>query len=226
VSAPAAPTASSRLGGWRGALPQDGLGTGARIGSLVADAEAAAERGWSVVPLHAVSGGRCSCASPTCRAPGGHPRLAWRASTQQRATPLQIGRWWRCWPASNLGVVTGQVSQLIVLDIDPGRGGDESLAKLVAMHGRLPVTPRSLTGAGSWHLYLRHPARFVPTRPVGPGIDVKADGGLVVAPPSRHVSGRRYGWVLGCTPDEIAPAELPGWLAAMILDQPGSTLGS
>ena len=124
----------------------------------------------------------------------------------------QVQRWWRRWPDANVGIVTGVVSELVVLDVDPRHGGGESLAALEAEHGALPRTVESLTGGGGQHLYFRHPGGSVPSGPIAPGLDLKGDGGLVVSPPSRHVSGRTYAWESGCAPGETLPADLPQWL--------------
>jgi Bifunctional DNA primase/polymerase, N-terminal len=83
---------------------------------------AACTRGWSVLPMHTAVNGRCSCRDPACPAPGKHPRIVWEAFTRVRAGTDEIERWWRRWPQANVGVVTGTVSDLVVLDIDPRHG--------------------------------------------------------------------------------------------------------
>jgi hypothetical protein len=130
----------------------------------------------------------------------------------------QVRQWWRRWPEANVGVITGAVSGLVVLDVDPRNCGEKSLAELEGIHGPLHRTIESLTGGGGQHLYFRHPATVVPCGSVAPGLDVKADGGLVVCPPSGHVSGRDYVWEPGCSPDEALLADLPPWLEGMIRD--------
>jgi len=172
-------------------------------------------RGWSVVPLHTAVGGRCSCGDAECAAPGKHARVAWKPYMEHRAGPDRVRRWWRRWPGANVGVVTGAVSGLVVLDVDPRHGGCDTLAVLEVVNGRLPHTVEALTGGGGQHLYFRHPGLAVASRPVAPGLDVKGDGGLVVCPPSLHVSGRRYVWEEGCAPGEATPAQAPAWVTAM-----------
>ena len=178
----------------------------------------AVDRGWSVVPLHGAAGGRCSCGDPECAAPGKHTRIAWKPYMTHRADRERVRRWWRVWPRANVGVVTGAVSGLVVLDVDPRHGGGDTLAGFEALHGPLPHTVEALTGGGGQHLYFRHPGPAVPSRPVAAGLDVKADGGLVVCPPSIHVSGRAYTWEVGCAPDEVGLADAPAWLVAMARD--------
>jgi hypothetical protein len=125
----------------------------------------------------------------------------------------QVARWWARWPAANVAVATGAASGLVVLDVDPRNGGDDSLDALEREHGPLPDGPRVLSGGGGVHRFFLRPAAEVPLRgvPLAPGVDVKADAGYVVAPPSLHASGRRYVWELGAGPDDVALPPLPPW---------------
>ncbi|MEW6475345.1 MAG: bifunctional DNA primase/polymerase [Actinomycetota bacterium] len=170
-----------------------------------------AARGWPVFPCHTAGpGGACSCRTDGCTSPGKHPRVpgGLRAATTD---PSTIGAWWARWPAANVAVRTGAVSGLVVIDVDPPHGGDASLRRLGDRHGELPATAVVRTGSGGLHLYLAHPGGRVPndtgTR-LGPGIDVRGDGGYVIAPPSRHRSGALYQWT--ATADEVPP--MPGWM--------------
>jgi putative DNA primase/helicase len=124
--------------------------------------------------------------------------------------PEEISGWWRRHPEANVGIATGFISHVVVIDVDRRNGGDESLDALPA----LPRTVESSTGGGGRHFYLSHPGGSVrlPSRNgvLGRGLDVKADGGYVVAPPSIHENGRRYAWVHSPTDTNIAPC--PEWL--------------
>ncbi len=97
--------------------------------------------------------------------------------------------------------------------MDPRHGGDESLEALTARLAKLPDTPMVLTGGGGWHYYFKHPGPgvHVPNSigQLGPGLDVRGDGGYVVAPPSIHSSGRNYAWELSGRIDEVPIAPLP-----------------
>lgn len=158
-------------------------------------------RGWSVIPI--------------LRADK-RPALPWQVYQDRPADEDEIRGWFRRWPDANLAIVTGRLSGLVVLDVDPGHGGDESFRRLVAEHGRLPATVEARTGGGGRHLYFRHPGGTVHNKVgLAPGIDLRGDGGLVVAPPSVHRSGRRYRWLRGCDPAALAPAPLPDWLLAI-----------
>ena len=166
--------------------------------------------GWPVLPLHTpTTDGGCSCGKTGCSSPGKHPltRNGLKdASTDEDA----IRRWWEQWPRANVGVVTGSASGVIVLDVD----GPEGMQTLKALPS-LPDTCRTSTGAGA-HYWFRHPgSSTVPTRTkLQPGLDLKADGGYVVAPPSVHRSGSGYCWRRG--PDGVTLADPPPWLLALI----------
>ncbi|RKR91770.1 bifunctional DNA primase/polymerase-like protein [Micromonospora pisi] len=107
---------------------------------------------------------------------------------------------------------TGTASGLVVVDIDPRNGGDTAMRNLIVA-GLLPATAHVVTGSGGRHLYYQHPGTPIPCsqgKPgmgLGPGIDVKADGGYVVLPPSVHpATGRRYRWIPGRQVEEMPPA--------------------
>lgn len=131
-------------------------------------------------------------------APGKRPLIK---EWPQLATtdPQQIEAWWSRWPEANIGVATGRPSNIWVLDVDMKSGGPDGLStlrKLEQEMGPFPDTLTAITGSGGLHLYFRYdPEAPVRSRAdVLPGIDVRGDGGYVVAPPSLHVSGSRYKW--------------------------------
>lgn len=101
--------------------------------------------GWSVIPAAEL---------------GKRPIVRWRAYQDDLPTEKQLYKWFSRWPKANLFVVTGAISNIVVLDVDPKHGGKESLKKLEARHGILPETVESLTGGGGrqkrlrWHLCL------------------------------------------------------------------------
>jgi hypothetical protein len=162
------------------------------------------KRGWSVLPV---------------RPRDKRPLLPWEPLQRSPAGEAEIRGWFERWPDANIGIVTGAVSGLVVLDIDPQHDGEESLARLEREHGPLPVTVEALTGGGGRHLYFAHPGGLVRNKAgLAPGIDLRGDGGYVVAPPSMHPSGRRYAWEVSHHPDDMPVAPLPGWLAARLAD--------
>lgn len=130
-----------------------------------------------------------------------------------------IRRWWGQLPNANIGMATGQASGLWVLDID-GDEGAESLRALEATYGDLPPTMEVLTGGGGRHLYFSLPKGLeMPNSAgkVGPKIDVRGNGGYVVAPPSVHKSGRKYVWSV----DSLdTPVDAPVWLQNLAVGKP------
>jgi len=162
---------------------------------LAIAALAYAKRGWHVLP---------------CKPGDKQPATAhgYKDATDDRG---ELVRRWKQSPRANLGIATGQISRIVVLDVDPRNGGRESLRELERLHGSLPKTPIVETGGDGEHYYFAlppgvHAKSFV----LAPGLDVKADGGYVIAPPSVHPSGKPYGWRL--PPRSTPMAAAPAWL--------------
>jgi hypothetical protein len=125
----------------------------------------------------------------------------------------QIRQWWSQMPDANIGIATGEVSGFFAFDIDPAHGGDEELRALERQHGELPVTVRQLTGGGGEHVLFRHVLGLRNSAgKLGPGLDIRADGGYIVAAPSLHPNRRRYAWSVDGHPLEVPIAEAPPWL--------------
>jgi hypothetical protein len=180
------------------------------MSALLAAALDYAGRGWHVFQLHDVSRGHCSCArGERCPTPGKHPLLP---KWDQWATIAEgtIRGWWAQRPDANVAVLTGARSGIVVLDVDPRHGGTETLLALVAAHGALPDTPVVETGGGGQHYYFAHPGGRVDGCVLGPGLELKADGQLVVAPPSATGSTVRppHTWREGVT---SGLGEAPAW---------------
>lgn len=131
-------------------------------------------RGWSVIPINA----------QTKKA-----LIRWEEFQRRRATGAEIRKWWHRWPDANVGIVTGKVSGLVVVDADK---------KAEHLISKLPETGlKSRTGSGWFHYFYSYPpnTEHVPNVVRKDGFDVRGDGGYVVAPPSLHESGRRYAWL-------------------------------
>jgi len=168
-----------------------------------------------VLPLHSAKDGRCSCGR-ACSSPGKHPRTL-RGGKAATTDTAQVERWWAGWPDANIGICTGANAGIAAIDVDPRHGGDESLAALEQEFGSLPATVEALTGGGGRHLVFKHPGGAVGSRSnIRPGVDLRGDGGYIVAPPSIHSSGAQYRWRAGHGPHEMAPAEMPAWLLALV----------
>jgi putative DNA primase/helicase len=174
-------------------------------------------QGWSVVPMHTVIDGKCSCSrGDECPRKGKHPRTLNGVHDATTRGDL-VKKCWRQWANANIGIAAGEDSGVIVLDIDPRNGGDDTFDRCVAELGALPETVSADTGGGGRHLFFKHPAIRVRNdsqgKLLGAGIDVLSDGKIAIVAPSRHASGKRYAWQAGKEPGNIAIAQLPTpWL--------------
>jgi putative DNA primase/helicase len=170
---------------------------------FVAAALKYADRGWYVLPV---------------KAGGKNPLTAHGCNDATRDSEI-IKEWGSKWPSANVGILTGRHSGLVVLDIDPGHGGTHGLKQLIDQHGILHDTLTCLTGGGGFHHYFAHPGdRLIKnaTKLAGaPGVDLRGDGGYVVAPPSIHSSGHIYRWENANDADASLIAPLPDWLAKL-----------
>jgi hypothetical protein len=181
-----------------------------------------ANAGWPVFPLHSADpdGFECTCGDSKCSNVGKHPRTAhgFKDATIDRVT---IRKWWRQWPNFNIGIATGKASGLVVLDIDAPHGGLISLSELEHRHGRLQKSHRVRTGGGGQHLYFKAPSVPIKSKSgIATGIDVRGNGGYIVAPPSRHKTGKRYKWLGGGRPDLSLLPEIPEWLIRLLTAEP------
>ena len=172
-----------------------------------------AKQGFRIVMLHGIdANGYCTCGKgEKCTSSGKHPIYS---GWEKKATTAQteILAEFKKHPNANIGIATG--GDFFVLDIDTGHGGCESMQSL----GKLSPTVSVRTGNGGSHHYYKMPQGIpIPNRAaVMPGIDIRSGGGLVVAPGSRHKSGRLYKWMPGCSPDEMEIAEPDDWLLALL----------
>jgi bifunctional DNA primase/polymerase-like protein len=116
---------------------------------------------WLVFPLHTPHDGSCSCGRRGCANIGKHPRTP-NGLKDATTDPELISRWRGMWPDANRGVRTGAESGIVVLDVDPRHGGDDSLHELEREHGEVPATIECLTGGGGRHIYFQAPRVFRP----------------------------------------------------------------
>ena len=180
-----------------------------------------AKRGWRVAPI----------------APGTKfPRIKhWQ--TKATTDPDVITTWWTRFPTDGVSIVTGAGSGLVVVDVDPRHDGHETLADLEAEHGELPDTVESITGGGGRHLLFRwpehlpHPRNDQAGNTLGAGLDIRGEGGQIVAPPSVHavkvcrecIAGEPhpladYAWEVEHDPLElgVTPADMPAWMVDIL----------
>src|SRR5579871_2643679 len=108
---------------------------------------------WRVLPLHSIVDGRCTCdAGESCGTPGKHPLNARGCSDATRHEET-IRKWWAEAPTANVGIATGEHSDLFMVGPD-GAAGVEALAKLEQENGTLPPTPKARSGSGTGYHHL------------------------------------------------------------------------
>lgn len=171
---------------------------------------------WSVLPLHSIKAGKCTCARSDCSSPGKHP-LIFNGVRGASKNPKIIKQWCYRWPWANIGIATGKKSGFFVIDLD-GEEGADSLRELEAEHGKLPDTIEQVTGSGGRHLLFRyHLGREIANKvSFRPGLDIRGDGGYIVVSPSVHVSGNKYTWEVSSRPLEVEMADPPAWLLELV----------
>jgi len=139
--------------------------------------------GWSVIPL-----------KPREKI----PYMKWEEYQRQRATPKQIHKWWKDFPNANIGIITGNISNLVVLDFDSVR----ALLRFRIQVCSTPNTIKQRTGSG-YHYFFSYPKGRDIRNKIGlmKDVDLRAEAGFVVVAPSIHKSGKRYEW------QDITPME-------------------
>lgn len=152
----------------------------------------ASKYGWSVFPVRAES----------------KKPLTPHGCKDAKRDPGAIKNWWRKWPDASIGIATGSISNLIVIDEDiddeKGLDGYMSVTEWERENGvQLPETARAITGRGGAHRYYHYTGKDISNRTgILDGVDVRGEGGYVVAPPSVHPNGTEYAW-------EDDPADTP-----------------
>lgn len=180
--------------------------------TVLDEARARSAQGWHLHPLHYITDqGGCSCGDPECppNSHGKHPRYnGWQHAP--RPTDRDLARWFGPGQRWQSGLLTGQASGVVVLDVDPRNGGDETLSLLERQYGPLPHTVESVTGQRGRHIFLAHVGPL-PSVKLGPGLELKADDTQVVLPPS-HSGFGPYVWDAMAHPDDVPVAPLPDWV--------------
>jgi type II secretory pathway component PulM len=172
-----------------------------------------ASLGWWVFPCHSVYGKdrRCDCGQEVCDRAGKHPHTR-NGLTDATTDPKVIRAWWQRWPSANVAIATGKKSGLWVVDVE--REGLDRHARLLL---DLPDTVEGETGGAGRHLFFRYPADGEWKNHTGllPELDIRGEGGYVIAAPSLHRSGGRYEWDGFHAPDCHELADAPGELLAV-----------
>jgi putative DNA primase/helicase len=156
-----------------------------------------------VFPVHNIEDdGRCSCGKDQCSA-GKHPRInGWK---ELATTDLeQIQKWWTQWPDANIGVKTGKESGIVVVDIDnkpeQNKNGFDSIAKYEEEHGSFTfpdLKAQTPSGGEHWYYgyYPKGSKEIRNSTDLLSGVDIRGEGGYIIAPPSNHIAGGYYKWV-------------------------------
>jgi hypothetical protein len=136
--------------------------------------------------------------------------------------PAMIRHYWRKFPDANIGIPTGEASGWLVLDSDPRHGGDVSLTALIEAHGdEWLETLQARTGGGGHHIIFAYPQGSNirnSAGKIGEGLDVRGEGGYIIAAPSLHASGRRYEWL-----NNLKPIQPPEWLLKLLTEERGAS---
>jgi hypothetical protein len=172
-----------------------------------------ASLGWHVFPVHSWTGDACTCGNSDCANPAKHPIWLLAPNGFKNATTDEatIKAWWTKAPFANIGIATGNVSDLLAVDVDPKHDGWEGLRALLERLGEpFPPTVEAITGGEGRHFLFRMPDADIrnSSSKLGAGLDVRANGGYIVAAPSLHRSGKRYQWTSDEATLEHAPYKL------------------
>jgi putative DNA primase/helicase len=180
-----------------------------------------ATTGFKVVPNYwPTPDGGCTChKGKECSSAGKHPILTgWDKKDSENCATNDVRKiraWWRKWPNANIGIATGALGGIVIVDADFPKEGDVGLTTLLERLGldAMPPTMEVNTGAGL-HFYYKYDADDIrnSVSKIAKGIDVRGAGGQVVSAPSLHRSGRRY-----MPANNLKPAPLPECLRQAML---------
>ena len=149
------------------------------------------------------------------------PAYSWTKWQTSRPSTEEIESWRKAKKLSQVAIVCGAISGIIVLDVDDPLVFDAWISE---QKHSLPPTPTVKTAKGR-HIYFKHSGGKIKnsTRQI-PGADIKADGGYVVAPPSIHPDGPVYEWFFALGLDDVDPTDPPPWLTEYFEREVGSNV--
>ena len=160
-------------------------------------ARQAAARGWAVMPI--------------LRGEEKKPAVKWLRHQTEMPTDKELERWFRQFKDCNLGLITGALSRVFIIDADTMEGNEWLLSK------DLPPCP-IVQGSAEYkrHYYFKHPGFDISNsvKKIHGGVDVRGDGGYAVLPPSIHANGQIYQWIV--SPDECPIPDAPDWLLELV----------
>jgi hypothetical protein len=170
-----------------------------------------AQRNWWVFP--APAGQKKSCLAQK------YSGTRWGSTTDLKVICSNF----RKFPDANVAIVTGEVSSIFVIEADTVKGhgvdGIASIRALEGQHGPLPETLMAISPSGSVHRYYKHPGPGIKIKnsvgEIAPGVDIRGDGGMVIAPPSIKPGAGEYKWL-----DDLPVADAPPWLIEAAREKP------
>jgi len=131
--------------------------------------------------------------------------MTWAEYQKIKPTEDTIKKWWTTWPDANPAIVTREISNIMVVDVDSAQGLDE-LNKLIP---ETLTTPIAKTPGGGWHYYFAYQNGLPNKARVFSDCDIRTDGGYIIAPPSIGENGKPYAWLDGLSIAEANPAAMP-----------------
>src|SRR3990170_1650283 len=138
--------------------------------------------------------------------PDKKPYVKWEEFQSRKSSEDEIIQWWNKWPNAMIGIVTGEISNLFVIDIDTKQGQEN-------IESFLPdtlITPTCRSPRGGTHIYFKNPnEKLTVGAGVIPGTDFRGNGGYITAPPSSNGTGRSYEWLQGLSISDVPLANVP-----------------
>lgn len=138
--------------------------------------------------------------------PDKKPFIKWEPFQKRKATQEELGEWWLRWPRASIGLVTGSISDLCVIDVDEPNEGMKALSEYLTTS----QIPTATTPRGGYHLYFKAPEKPISNNArVLPGCDFRGEGGYIIAPPSKNGTGKGYEWLSNLSLIEVERPPLP-----------------
>jgi len=147
--------------------------------------------GKPVFPTCWTKEGVCVFHRPKCEHPGKTPLVKWKPYQDNLPSEQEVTEWWTKWPNANIGLATGHLSGIVVIDCD----SEEAANRFIEEYPEAKDTRQVQTGRGK-HFYFKFEEgiRNDAGKLLGPGIDIRGEGGFVIIPPSIHANGKSYQW--------------------------------
>lgn len=151
------------------------------------------------------------------------PLIAWEIFQKQKASPKEIMEWYLKWPDAQVGIITGSISGFFAVDLD-------AMSSMPELEPYIPdslIMPTVETPRGGRHFYFNYPKdqEIRNANSILPKVDIRGEGGFVVAPPSMNGNGKGWKWASGLKITDVAPPDPPEELLALLLSR-GNSIGT